>query len=400
MRVLYFLSNIVSVHRLWDIVENDSILSLDIMYFEDDNIKERLERSIRLVSKVADVDYNSLLARVNFVPIQYTLELKLVWKIIRTSHGSGFTSFLCRILSIFIYPLFMGLNRIIPIKRGVDFHRYDKIICGGNNFDRSNIVFPWLYFNTKSGSELIRTYKESSGNWSIDEFLMLKLSKVLVFPTTRHEKFYRELYSIDFSSKSILIADEDWRYSRLIEFFANKPSKKEVDIAILSGRLTNSTNRKISDYRYNYLKYLWRYSGSGLTLDVYTMRIKSGLKDYLEVYDTIDGTLYTGGLDLESNFNDYLKLSEYRAGVLHVEELSASGLNKFQMINIPNRFYEYQMLGLWSIVSKGNLSYLLGKYSDFIISVPNGVVSRIDINKPISGQVITRSFKDYFATII
>lgn len=273
---------------------------------------------------------------------------------------------------------FFGKEDIVKQKAAFNFVdlnllKYDFVWIGDNDFDGSNL----LVKKTKSfiKKPVYRSYKETRFRESKTEKDMLVYSDKLIFPHEEYLNFFSELYQLDLSNKTYF-ADLDWRYSKTVEWVKNLEVKKlsyfdnTPHVVILTGVAIWDPSEKRSGNRYYYIDIINDLIKIGAKVHLDTFRIvknresKSvdGNNPYLELAKTgkliiePPSKLYVGS-------KDYSKFKRYDAGILHpkiYEELKRTNypLYKFQQINIPNRFYEYEMADVVPLLEKNSAYYM------------------------------------------
>lgn len=251
---------------------------------------------------------------------------------------------------------------------------YDFVWIGDNDFDGSNSLVKAAknFFKIP----VYRSYKETRFRKSRSEINMLVYSDKLIFPHEKYLDFFSELYQLELKDKTFF-ADLDWRYSETVSWVKNLEIKKlsRLDgiphVCILTGVAFWDPSEKRSGNRYYFI-------------DIINDLIKIGAKVHLHAFKIIknreskpaagESNPYldlakTGKLIIERPLNlyagsaDYSILKRYDAGILHpkiYDELKQTNypLYRFQQINIPNRFYEYEMADVVPLLEKNSSHYL------------------------------------------
>jgi len=311
------------------------------------------------------------------------------------------------------------LNFIYKFKKiGRD---YDFIWVGDNDFDGSNLIVKKLKKYMKL--PIYRSYKETRFSYSKSEKNMLEKSDKLILPHELYINFFSELYDLDIKDKTVF-ADLDWRYSKTISWVKNLEVKKlsyydnTPHVCILTGVAIWDPSEKRSGNRYYFIDTINDLIKIGAVVHLHTFKIvknrESNLIDKNNPYTdlTKSGKLFIEKpLNLYAGSEDYYLLKRYDAGIMHpkiYDELKESNypLYKFQQINIPNRFYEYQMADVVPIVEE-NSSYFI---ENLIKKINFGIVySDLEklkeklwevIGKSESGSNNIKSFKDFSKVLV
>lgn len=324
-----------SVHRFWDLIEYS-----DVYFFSDEsqNLPGRLLKTKILMESIHGQSSSMTIEGETFILPPF---LRYYAAVCRRSHFNEGSRYAWLWLSVLGLPLFIVLSWLFPPK--IDTKAYDIIWVGGNNFDRSNIILLWFKYSNKldPSSAVIRSYKESSGQFSLDEYLMLRQRAFYIFPSEEYLPFYRSIYGSNIfgNSKGFRFVDEDLRFSKLKNYLLRQTTEKIQDsVVILTGRLLLESKTP-SDNRYIYYDYCEDLVKSGHTVYIHTPRVSNEVR---KTYEGIEGVNVLGPLDLETKLGDYMQLTRYEFGVMHNPKVKEK-LSDFTKINIPNRFYEYDM---------------------------------------------------------
>jgi hypothetical protein len=241
----------------------------------------------------------------------------------------------------------------------------DILWTGDNDFENTNRYVKCIKKNFNNF--LIRTYKETRHRVDNYEKNALDYADLLVLPNNAYFDFFKELYNLDLQDKSI-IADLDWRYSGNIKYLNKLKVEKlsQIDgkfhVCILAGRVIWDKNEKRSANRYYYVDTIKKLIDLGIIVHIHArVIIKSNDNPIYEKNNPYELLVKTGKVFIEdmtlyAGSKDYDVLKSYDAGLLHplIDDTEENiKVKKFQEINIPNRFYEYTMAGVMSIVEKG-----------------------------------------------
>ena len=250
---------------------------------------------------------------------------------------------------------------------------YDFIWVGDNDFDHSNLLVKILEKYIKL--PIYRSYKETRFRYLKSEKNMLEKSDKLILPHELYIKFFSELYDLDIKDKTVF-ADLDWRYSKTISWVKNLEVKKlsyydnTPHVCILTGVAIWDPSEKRSGNRYYFIDTINDLIKIGAVVHLHTFRIvKNRESNLIDKNNPYTDLTKTGELFIEKPLNlyagseDYYLLKRYDAGIMHpkiYDELKESNypLYKFQQINIPNRFYEYQSADVIPIIEKNSAYYM------------------------------------------
>lgn len=340
-----------SVHRFFDLLE-----VANVFFYTDEtqNLVSRLINSKGLYKEVTNSD-------IEIVGSTYRLPIfvKIYAAVCRRSHFNQRSRIFWLCTSVLFWPVFFVMSRcIVPAVNGKDF---DLVWIGGNNFDRSNVILLWFKYSGKlNKTNVCRSYKESSGKWSLDEFLVLRQKIHFIFPTIDYLQFYQGIYGNEIFNNSVDIKyyDEDLRWSKLKEVLSKSSvSKIPNSVVILTGRLLMKVNTP-SDLRYIYTDYVKELLNRNYTVYIHSPRVSEDARAY---FKALDGVHLLPSLDLEVSLDGYKTLLMYEYGVLHNPQVSQK-LNEFTKINIPNRYFEYSMCDIEAL-SFDNIE--LGSFKEF-----------------------------------
>lgn len=250
---------------------------------------------------------------------------------------------------------------------------YDFVWIGDNDFDGSNSLIKKAknFFNIP----VYRSYKETRFREKKSEKDMLVYSDKLIFPHEEYLNFFSELYQLDLSTKAYF-ADLDWRYSKTVEWVKNLEVKKlsyfdhVPHVCILTGVAFWDPSEKRSGNRYYFIDIINDLIKIGAKVHLHTFKIIKnreskqidGSNPYLELAKT-GKLIIEKPLNLYAGSKDYSILKRYDVGILHpkiYEELKQTNypLYKFQQINIPNRFYEYEIADVVPLLEKNSAYHM------------------------------------------
>jgi hypothetical protein len=367
MKILHIGDCNNSLTRIIDLLENKKVSRLIIFSSESNNLYDRIIDSCK-----NDIFFET--NKYKLVRYQYNLPLFYTYleKFFIITTKFGLINSLIRRVSYWIQPVFNLMLKFI------DFSDLDKVIksenpdliwSGSNNFDLSNLL-TWLT-GLKTNIKIIRSYKETNGKKCLDEYMSILHSHHLVLPNNATLQHFKKTYNkINWSNKIISFADEDWRYSRLIESIKNHQSYKlsiydnNPHVVILSGKVTFGDYDNYTNGRYNYLNLIKSFINNGVHVHLHCLNIYNSEKNcivsrtenpYSDLQNTSNYFHMEEPLNLESEILNYLILKKYDAGILH-NYIEGEEITIFSKFNIPNRLYEYQIADVMPIVIKGTLN--------------------------------------------
>lgn len=251
----------------------------------------------------------------------------------------------------------------------------DILWIGDNDFDGSFSLYDMLYNIFDFKLEYVATVKETRyTNSNQSEFMLLKNASKLILPHNEYINFFKDKYNIDFTQKAYY-ADIDFRSKKVQKIIDSYNVQKlsELDgkphVVILAGRAVWDKNETRSFGRYYYVDIIENLIRNGFIVHLHTNNIiKSSdepisyLQDknnpYFKILISNPGSFFIEPpLDL-SIIENYVYLKKYDFGVLHSGVIEDNLFEKFESINIPNRYYEYLSAGVKPICPKGTLKYL------------------------------------------
>lgn len=328
MRIIRLGSISVNPIGLLDFVNNGEVDELYIITIKP-------EDKLRVINAAKYFGIERLLTKIKFIELEYRNNLDMLRS---------------KVLSKIIQP--------------------DMVIwVGDNDFDGSNFIVPWLKYNGFTNF-IIRSYKETRYSYKEEELLTLRLSNAIIVPSISYIYFFTHLYGEDsIDPNKFYYADLDWRYSKLISYVQELEGTKlsfvdkKPHICILTGRAIWDPSEKRSASRYFYLPLIKELIEQGIHVHLHALKIiknndeqSSNSCPYQDLAKSSPFFHIEKTLDLKMNFKDYLVLKRYDAGIMHNHNENApEDFSLFQMINIPNRIYDYQIANVVPIVRTGSL---------------------------------------------
>ncbi|QQO09828.1 hypothetical protein [Breznakiella homolactica] len=298
---------------------------------------------------------------------------------------SSFLIFLLRICNL------MQLKRIEKMDVGYIHSSY-------NDFDDSNLLT--LLIKTKK--RITRAQKETREYYNYLEMSCLKKSYRIIFNANQNVSFFKKKYKRIFENKEILIGlDEDVRKASIVASVIRLPklSAKDnlVHAVILAGRVLSDKNEPRSGGRLYYIPLIKEYLDAGMVVHLHTGNIIpiNGNNPYCELAQENHNFRIEQKLDFETDYeNAYKILSQYDVGILHAF-IPDTSVFSFDQINIPHRFYEYQIAGVVPLLKK-NTNFVL---EDIFLTDKNGLlyedVNEISFEKIKNKQFTNKTFEEY-----
>ena len=367
MRILHIGDSNNSFTRIINLLENEKLTKLIIFSPKGNNLYDRIYNSCE-DDVLFNENKNKLVEYKYNLPIFYTYLEKLFIKTTKF----GLKNSIIRKITFYIHPFFTFLLKLIDFKEldeVIQKENPDIIWSGSNNFDLSNLL-TWL-IGVKTNLKIVRSYKETNGKKCLDEYMSLLHSDKIVLPNNATLEHFKLIYkNINWPNKIISFADEDWRYSRLIENIKNNSCNKlsyydnMPHIVILSGKVTFGEYDNYTNGRYNYLNLIQSLIKNKVHVHLHCLNIynsetnsivNTNVNPYSELQINSEYFHIEQPLNLEHSSVNYLTLKKYDAGILH-NYIEGEEISIFSKFNVPNRLYEYQISDVMPIVIKGTLN--------------------------------------------
>lgn len=287
-----------------------------------------------------------------YIKIPLNFFNKFCYSLIRRMNHEKFLRFFEKIC----INLFSFVNR--RTLRKIPFDEIDYIHSSYNDFDESNlftVILPEKY-------EITRAQKESRiENDNLEYFCMQRSSRIIL-NDIECKKFFENKYGKNFFvNKNVLVdLDEDVRYSRLNNIIELDSKLSSVDgkihAVILAGRVLSDVDEQRSGGRLYYVDIIETLLKAGFVVHLHTKMIipnKDGCNLYAELAQRDNNFIIENPLDFECNPKSAYKiLSRYDIGILHAYNLTHKVIF-FDKVNIPHRYYEYQLAHVCPIVPEG-----------------------------------------------
>jgi len=239
---------------------------------------------------------------------------------------------------------------------------FDAIWVGDNDFDGSNDLFVGVMEKFQSRVPIVRSYKETRFIRRWEEYVTLREAHHVIIPSPAYLEFFYDLYGI--TLEHVSFADVDWRCSKTVEWVktlkVEKLSEKDhiPHVCILTGRALSSPSEQRSGFRYYYVPIIKELISRNIAVHLHARSIlpdQRGHNLYAEIERHSDLFYIERPLNLTAGSFDYAILKRYDAGIMHpIIPKEYSALERFQQINIPNRYYEYLMADVMPLVLVGS----------------------------------------------
>lgn len=287
-----------------------------------------------------------------YIKIPLNFLNKFCYSLIRRVNHERFLRFFEKIC----INLFSFINK--RTLREIPFSEIDCIHSSYNDFDESNLFTVIL----PEKHDITRAQKESRiENDNLEYFCMQKSNRIIL-NDIECKKFFENKYGKNFFvNKDVWVdLDEDVRYSRLnniIEFDSKLSSVDgKIHAVILAGRVLSDVDELRSGGRLYYINIIEDLLNTGFVVHLHTKMIipnKDGRNLYVELAQRDSNFIIERPLDFECDSkNSYKILSRYDIGILHAYNLTHNVIF-FDKVNIPHRYYEYQLAHVCPIVPKG-----------------------------------------------
>lgn len=254
-----------------------------------------------------------------------------------------------------IYPSLSWLCEILlfalrvcnrPLLRELRSVKYDAVHSSYNDSDES--AFLTAILNPKCYT---RAQKETRLRYSyLEERAFRNASKVILNDELNLE-LYCKKYGQNFLENTEIIyqLDEDVRSRRVFGSFpyAQKLSEKDgkIHAVILAGRVLSDPNEPRSGGRLYYINLINDLIDAGMIVHLHTGKIVpyNEVDLYQELAQKRKEFIIEGPLDFDGHKMDaYHILSRYDIGVCHAH-IPDTEVTTFDKVNIPHRYYEYQI---------------------------------------------------------
>ncbi|MCR4660962.1 MAG: hypothetical protein K5765_03045 [Clostridia bacterium] len=291
---------------------------------------------------------------INVVSIKFKKLQWLVKVILNRTKKIRFLNFISVLL---ILVLRMLCYKKIKIIKTIE---YDEIHVSYNDFDESSLLFMLFKPYLKKDVRITRAYKEMRNNYDYLEKCSFLYADRIVFTTEDSKLFIENKYGNIFQNKDVVCGlDEDYRLSSIINnvTYAKKISDedKKIHAVILAGRVLSNPFDKRSGSRLYYIDLIQELLSYGVVVHLQAKKITdyNGKNPYYDLEKSNDNFIIEHDIDFSSDaLKSYNTLSKYDVGILHAHHNNKSSY-EFDRINIPNRYYEYEISHVVPIEIKG-----------------------------------------------
>jgi hypothetical protein len=263
-----------------------------------------------------------------------------------------------------IFFLSNTLGKILA--KRIFVRNYDFILVSYNDYQDTNYIHAILA-NFLKKIKTIKAVKETRLKRRYLELISLKNSNTIIYNTINSKKFFCKKYPEISDINSLIGLDEDWRPTalhNLVDRIKKNTTKHssltgETHFVILSGRVFSDANNQRSGARLYYIPLIKELIKIGI-VHLHTFKIipnSEGKNEYDEMREKNPKRFFIEeSLNFDDNlFNSYSILAKYDLGILHANE-NTHEVSQFDAINIPNRLYEYLLLGIVPVVNDSHVN--------------------------------------------
>jgi hypothetical protein len=296
--------------------------------------------------------------------------------------------------------IFLRFLRLANLRllRYIESLHFDEIHSSYNDFDESNLLT--LLLNTKQS--ITRAQKETRAHYNHLERCCLKKSERIVLNSFENVLFFQEKYHDIFVGKKIVVdQDEDAKSEEIIKNIKLLPKYSYADGNIHAVILTAKVYSDISSVRGGgriyYVPLIEALIQAKIIVHLHTKQIiatNRGYNPYVEM-EKIGQLHIEKALDFENNPGEsYSVLSRYDIGILHAF-IPGTDVVKFDRVNIPARYYEYQLAHVVPILKKGHNSVLEPYFSIHNNGIVYENLDEISLESIKNKMFVNSSFKEY-----
>ncbi len=234
-----------------------------------------------------------------------------------------------------------------PFIRSVKSLEYHNIHSSYNDFDES--AFLTILFGFRNN--FTRAQKETRLYYSFLERQCFLRAGLIVLNSRANQMFYKRKYGDIFKGKQILYGlDEDVRKKGLSLSICHAQKYSETDgrihAVILAGRVLSSPDDARSGGRLYYIPLIKKLLDAKIAVHLHTKEIiaSHGKNPYAELSKSNPDFMIEQSLDfVNCPMEAYHALSRYDIGILHAHIPEGGEVTKFDRVNIPHRYYEYEL---------------------------------------------------------
>jgi hypothetical protein len=315
--------------------------------------------------------------------------LRLINRIYKMKYLNVFTN-----ISIFFLRL---VN--LQLLHYIESLNFDEVHSSYNDFDESNLLTVIL----KLQQPITRAQKETRAHYNHLERCCLMKAERIILNSSENVLFFQNKYRNVFLNKNIIIdLDEDVKSETIIENVKLLPkysdADKKIHAVILSGRIFSDAKDVRSGGRLYYVPLIRALIQMDFIVHLHTRHIiptNNGYNPYIEI-EKMGRFHIEDPLDFDNNPGEsYSILSRYDIGILHAF-ISGTDVIKFDKVNIPFRYYDYQLAHVVPILKKGTNTVLepifLSRNNGIVYNDLNeiswsGIKSKIFINKSFAAYI-------------
>lgn len=263
-----------------------------------------------------------------------------------------------------IIILFRITNR--SLCREIGRIRFDEIHSSYNDFDESALLT--LVLGCKNN--FTRAQKETRLTYSYLEKKNFDNAKRIVLNDELNRDLFVSKYGDVFSGKKMIFhLDEDARRQDIKDIISYKTKFSardgKIHAVILAGRVLSNPKEKRSGGRLYYLPLIREMVAAGIVVHLHTKSIEDddGVNPYADLQEKSNDFHIEDKLDfLNDTLNAYSLLSRYDIGILHAH-IPGEEVTMFDIVNLPHRYFEYELAHVLPIEKKG-LNKLLEKKAE------------------------------------
>ena len=324
------------------------------------------------------------------------------------------------ISNINTYKILILILRIINFRKLKNVKNTKNInfvyssLCDYDQSDHlSVLVHPFL-----SKYKWFRAVKETRLEFRYPELFCFKISDAIIFNHNQCFEFFKKKYPLSgfFDDKKIITnLDEEVKPSFIINSVKRKPKfsvlSNKIHITILTGKAFSDLTDVRSGPRQFYVKLIEEMLSLGYYVDMFCFKIINdvkGINRYKKLNEKyplqfkIKKPLkinYDNDETLDEVINSYSILSQYDYGFIH-NYTDGSDVSKFDSINIPHRFHQYQVAGLIPIILKNKNLVLQDIFSNHQCGLVYENLNNLELSNKIKFKPYTPTFEDFLEELV
>lgn len=283
---------------------------------------------------------------------------------------------------------------------------YKFVHSSYSDWDDSGLL-TLLIYNEIKHRYIVRAFKETRPGYNFDEKYSIKVADKVVLNNLENKEFLLKKYDNGlFDEKEVIFGiDEDYRKYSVVQKIYNEKKMSSIDekkhVVILAGRVFSDISDMRSGSRLFYISMIEEFIKKGFIVHLDTLKIFSDSKG-INQYDLLlkrypDQFIIENPSDFKNDKeNAYSNLSKYDYGILH-NFISGTSVSEFDKVNIPNRFYEYQIANVIPIVKRGTTISVEKMMLEKKCGVVYGDLEELKEDHEI--EFYKPTFKEYISTI-